>query len=94
MTGIIWQNLIKSLQERETINNVQVGERAGCNANTLKFSRKALINFDNDVASYYDQIIPNLANLIGQKKGLHCNITFVHMNMLAEAKFKLKTALG
>eukprot|EP00957_Ditylum_brightwellii_P141376 10772147-Ditylum_brightwellii.AAC.1 len=57
-------------------------------------SRKLLINFDNDVASCYNQIIPNLANLIGRKQGLHCNITFVHVNMLAEAKFKLKTALG
>eukprot|EP00957_Ditylum_brightwellii_P124685 9503769-Ditylum_brightwellii.AAC.1 len=57
-------------------------------------SRKALINFDNKAASCYDRIILNLANLIGQKKGLHCSITFVHVTTLADAKFKLKTALG
>eukprot|EP00957_Ditylum_brightwellii_P151986 11573629-Ditylum_brightwellii.AAC.1 len=32
-------------------------------------SRKALINFDNNAASCYTWIIPNLANLIGRKKG-------------------------
>eukprot|EP00957_Ditylum_brightwellii_P058051 4402510-Ditylum_brightwellii.AAC.1 len=57
-------------------------------------SQKPLVNFNNDAASYYDRIIPNLANLIGRKKGLHCNITLVHAATLEEAKFKLKTALG
>eukprot|EP00957_Ditylum_brightwellii_P117231 8940753-Ditylum_brightwellii.AAC.1 len=105
MTGIICQNLIKSSEERKTINNCQVGGRASCNVNTLtlmeelknsisRCSRKVLINFDNNATSCYGWIIPNLVNLIGQKKGLHCNITFVRMNILAEAKFKLKTALG
>eukprot|EP00957_Ditylum_brightwellii_P190505 14501114-Ditylum_brightwellii.AAC.1 len=56
-------------------------------------SRKPLVNFDNDAAACYDKIIPNNANLIGTKKGLHRNITFVHAKALAEAKFKLKTAL-
>eukprot|EP00957_Ditylum_brightwellii_P074725 5679665-Ditylum_brightwellii.AAC.1 len=89
MTGIIWRNLIKSSEEGQTLNNGQVGGRAGCEANTLtlmeeletdisRCSQKALINFDNDAASCYDQIIPNLTNLIGRKKGLHHNITFVH----------------
>eukprot|EP00957_Ditylum_brightwellii_P022957 1732835-Ditylum_brightwellii.AAC.1 len=105
MVGIIWQNLIRLSEERKTINNRQVGGRAGCNANTLTFteelkndtsccSRRVLINFDNDVASCYKRIIPNLANLIGHKKGLHNNVTFVHANTLAEANFKLKTALS
>eukprot|EP00957_Ditylum_brightwellii_P148350 11294294-Ditylum_brightwellii.AAC.1 len=57
-------------------------------------SCKSLINFDNDAAAYYDKIVPNIANLIGWKKGLHRNLTFVHALTLAEAKFKLKTALG
>eukprot|EP00957_Ditylum_brightwellii_P064600 4902639-Ditylum_brightwellii.AAC.1 len=61
---------------------------------TSRCSRKALINFDNSAASCYNRIIPNLANLIGHKKGLHCNVTFVHANTLAEAKFKLKIALS
>eukprot|EP00957_Ditylum_brightwellii_P174172 13260245-Ditylum_brightwellii.AAC.1 len=105
MVGIIWRSLIQSSEERNAINTRQVGGRAGCDANTLEFmeelkndisqcSRKALINFNNDAASCYDRIIPNLANLIGQKKGLHCNVTFVHVTTLAEAKLKLKTALS
>eukprot|EP00957_Ditylum_brightwellii_P135520 10333261-Ditylum_brightwellii.AAC.1 len=77
--GIIWQNLIKYAKEQGTLNSSQVGGRAGCNANTLtlmeelktdisRCSRKSLIKFDNDVASCYDWVIPNLANLIGRKK--------------------------
>eukprot|EP00957_Ditylum_brightwellii_P168053 12793520-Ditylum_brightwellii.AAC.1 len=41
-----------------------------------------------------NMIIPNLANLAGQNKGLHRNITFVHASTLEEVRFKLKTALG
>eukprot|EP00957_Ditylum_brightwellii_P135099 10300535-Ditylum_brightwellii.AAC.1 len=105
MTGIIWHNLIKSSKEQQTLNNGQVGGRAGCNANMLTLmeelktdiiwcSRRALINFDNNATLYYDQIIPNLANLIGRKKGLHHNNAFVHVKTLSEAKYKLKTVLG
>eukprot|EP00957_Ditylum_brightwellii_P187092 14248946-Ditylum_brightwellii.AAC.1 len=57
-------------------------------------SQKLLVNFDNNAASCYDRIIPNIANLIGHKKGLHKSITFVHASTLAEAKFKLKTAFS
>eukprot|EP00957_Ditylum_brightwellii_P057691 4374455-Ditylum_brightwellii.AAC.1 len=57
-------------------------------------SQNPLVNFDNDAAACYDRIIPNAANLIGRKKGLHRNITFGHATTLAEAKFKLKEALG
>eukprot|EP00957_Ditylum_brightwellii_P056318 4269614-Ditylum_brightwellii.AAC.1 len=57
-------------------------------------SQKPLMNVDNDAAACYDRIILNVANLIGRKKGLHRNITFLHATTLAEAKFKLKTALG
>eukprot|EP00957_Ditylum_brightwellii_P154583 11765255-Ditylum_brightwellii.AAC.1 len=90
MAGIIWRNLICSSEERNTSNNRHVGGRAGCDAITME----ALINVDNDAASCYDRIIPNLSNLLGQKKGLHCNVTFMHATTLAEAKFKLKTAIG
>eukprot|EP00957_Ditylum_brightwellii_P014629 1102570-Ditylum_brightwellii.AAC.1 len=94
--GIIWQNTIKSAKEQGTLNNGQVEGQAGCNANTLtlmeelktdisRCSQKSLINFDNDVASCYNQIIPNLANLIGRKKGLHHNITFMYAKTLSEA---------
>eukprot|EP00957_Ditylum_brightwellii_P195325 14881251-Ditylum_brightwellii.AAC.1 len=59
-----------------------------------KCSREPLVNFDNDAAACYDRIISNLVSLIGQKKGLHKHVTFVHAKTLEEAKFKLKTALG
>eukprot|EP00957_Ditylum_brightwellii_P037060 2806133-Ditylum_brightwellii.AAC.1 len=82
-----------------------MGGRARQDATTLTFmeimkndvghcSQKSLVNFDNDAAACYDRIISNIANLIGRKKGLHRNITFVHTTTLEEAKFKLKTTLG
>eukprot|EP00957_Ditylum_brightwellii_P097172 7400510-Ditylum_brightwellii.AAC.1 len=105
MTGIILRVLIKLIESQKTINKGQIGGRARHNANKLTFleeikndttrcSRKPLINFDNDAASCYGRIIPNLANLIGKKKSLHRNITFIHAKTLEEAKFKFKTALG
>eukprot|EP00957_Ditylum_brightwellii_P052837 4005558-Ditylum_brightwellii.AAC.1 len=57
-------------------------------------SRKLLINFNNDAEACYDRIIPNIANLIGGKKGLTQNLMFVHDQTLEEVTFKLKTALG
>eukprot|EP00957_Ditylum_brightwellii_P047082 3575415-Ditylum_brightwellii.AAC.1 len=62
MTGVIWQNLIKSAKEQGTLNNGQVGGQAGRDANTLtlmeelktdisRCSQKLLMNFDNDAAS-------------------------------------------
>eukprot|EP00957_Ditylum_brightwellii_P109727 8370105-Ditylum_brightwellii.AAC.1 len=59
-----------------------------------KCGRKPLANFDNEAAACYDRIIPILASLVGQKKGLHKNVTFVHAKTLGEAKLKLKMALG
>eukprot|EP00957_Ditylum_brightwellii_P166330 12662431-Ditylum_brightwellii.AAC.1 len=81
----MWQNLVRSSEDRNTIHQGQIGGRAGHDANTFTFmeemkneisycSRKPLVNFDND--------------------GLHRNITCVHASTLVEAKFKLKTALG
>ena len=80
---------MRSSESWNTIHKGQVGRRAGHDANTLTFmeemkneishcSQKPLVNFDNDAAACYDRIIPNVANLIGRKKGLHRNITFVH----------------
>eukprot|EP00957_Ditylum_brightwellii_P077715 5905547-Ditylum_brightwellii.AAC.1 len=57
-------------------------------------SQKPPVNFDNNAALCYDRIISNVANLVGQKKGLHKNITFICTSTLEEAKFKLKTALA
>eukprot|EP00957_Ditylum_brightwellii_P179182 13650968-Ditylum_brightwellii.AAC.1 len=92
----MWWNLVQSLEDRNTFHQGQVGGRAGHDANTLTFmeemkneisycSGKPLVNFDNNAASCYDCIIPNLANLVGHKKGLHRNITFVHASTLEEA---------
>eukprot|EP00957_Ditylum_brightwellii_P174396 13278616-Ditylum_brightwellii.AAC.1 len=39
-------------------------------------------------------ILPNATSLVGRKKGLHKNVTFVHVHTLKEAKYKLQTALG
>eukprot|EP00957_Ditylum_brightwellii_P191766 14598695-Ditylum_brightwellii.AAC.1 len=36
-------------------------------------SRKDIINFGNDTTSCYDWIIPSLASVFAQKKGLHKN---------------------
>eukprot|EP00957_Ditylum_brightwellii_P078602 5975998-Ditylum_brightwellii.AAC.1 len=101
----MWQNLFRSSETRNTIHKGQVGGRAGYDANTLTFMeemkkeishciQKPQVNFDNDAAACYDRIIPNVANLIRRKKGLHRYITFVHATTLVEAEFKLKTALG
>eukprot|EP00957_Ditylum_brightwellii_P020860 1573464-Ditylum_brightwellii.AAC.1 len=65
MTGTIWQNLLKSSEERQTLNNSHVGGHTKCDANMLTLmeelktdisqcSRKALINVDKKAASYYD----------------------------------------
>eukprot|EP00957_Ditylum_brightwellii_P189905 14457143-Ditylum_brightwellii.AAC.1 len=57
-------------------------------------SRKSLINFDNDAASCYGQILPSVSSLVAWKFGLHKNVTFVHTTTLEQAKYHLKTALG
>eukprot|EP00957_Ditylum_brightwellii_P144557 11011632-Ditylum_brightwellii.AAC.1 len=101
----MWRNLVKSSEEKFTINEGQLGGQVRHDVNTLTlieelkngvchYSCKPFINFNNDAAACYDRIVPNIANLIGWKKGLHRNLTFVHTLTLAEAKFKLKTALG
>jgi hypothetical protein len=105
LVGIMWRTLIKALEVRGTLNPGQVGGCADHDANTLifmeemkneicHFSRKLLIIVDNDAAACYDRIIPNIANLVGRKKGLTQNLMSIYAQTLAEAKLKLKTALG
>eukprot|EP00957_Ditylum_brightwellii_P045728 3469395-Ditylum_brightwellii.AAC.1 len=53
-------------------------------------SRKALIYFDNDATSRYDQILPNVSSLIARKKGMSQDVIFVHANTLEEANIDLK----
>eukprot|EP00957_Ditylum_brightwellii_P047855 3635242-Ditylum_brightwellii.AAC.1 len=73
MTVIIWRGLIKSSKKQKTINKGQLGGGAGHDTITLTFleeikkdiirySRKPLVNFDNDAALCCNRIIPNLAN--------------------------------
>eukprot|EP00957_Ditylum_brightwellii_P191287 14564740-Ditylum_brightwellii.AAC.1 len=52
-----------------------------------------LLNYSLKFQYSYGRIVPSIANLIGRKKGLHRSLTFLHALTLAEAKFKLKTAL-
>eukprot|EP00957_Ditylum_brightwellii_P026902 2033610-Ditylum_brightwellii.AAC.1 len=37
MLGIVWRNLARSSEKQNTINNGQVGGRAGKDANTITF---------------------------------------------------------
>mmetsp|Transcript_30358 Transcript_30358/g.72755 ORF Transcript_30358/g.72755 Transcript_30358/m.72755 type:complete len:2117 (+) Transcript_30358:2729-9079(+) len=100
-----WKRMMYDAERRGLIHNGQYGGRKGRDPQTLvlyeelkneicHFSRKNMVNFDNDAASCYDRILPSLASLIGRSKGLHKSVIFVHATTLKEAKFKLKTALG
>eukprot|EP00957_Ditylum_brightwellii_P206248 15347536-Ditylum_brightwellii.AAC.1 len=66
-------------KDNNKIHNIRVSRKAQ-NASQQTNSRKALVNFNNDVASCYNWIIPSLANHIRRTKGLHRNIMFVHAN--------------
>eukprot|EP00957_Ditylum_brightwellii_P202934 15332488-Ditylum_brightwellii.AAC.1 len=103
--GLMWRDLLSSSEKCSTINRGLHNGRHGHNAQMLflteelKYdkcycSRKLLINFDNNAASCYDQILPNVSSLVAREKGLHKNVTFVHAQTLKEAKYRLKTALG
>eukprot|EP00957_Ditylum_brightwellii_P066663 5059095-Ditylum_brightwellii.AAC.1 len=103
--GLIWKDLISSSEKRGTLNRGLHGDRRGHDTQTLSLikelkydtcycSRKSLINFDNDTASCYHWILPNISSLVARKKGLYINVTFVHAQRLEQAKYRLKTALG
>eukprot|EP00957_Ditylum_brightwellii_P174930 13319954-Ditylum_brightwellii.AAC.1 len=86
-----WQNIFNIASCGKTFSP--------CPRDELKYdmcycSRKSCINFDNDAASCYNQILPNVSSLVARKKVLHKNVTFVHAQTLKEAKYRLKTALG
>jgi hypothetical protein len=103
--AILWKEMLLVSERRGTINDGQFGGRKGREASNLALaeelkvdiclaSRKSLVNFDNDAASCYDRILAPIASLLGRKKGLHRLVTLVHATTLAEARYKLKTALG
>jgi len=100
-----WRSLLSHAETHNLLHLGQYGSRSSRDALIPAFleelknevcytTRKSLINFDNDVASCYDRIIPALASLIGRKYGLHRNVVFVHASTLAETKYKLKTSMG
>eukprot|EP00957_Ditylum_brightwellii_P092225 7020948-Ditylum_brightwellii.AAC.1 len=103
--GLMWKDLLSFSEKSGTLNRGLHGSRCSHNVQTLSpieelkydicyYSRKSLINFDNDAASCYDRMLPNISSLVVRKKGLHKNVTFVHAQMLEQAKYRLKTALG
>eukprot|EP00957_Ditylum_brightwellii_P112297 8561874-Ditylum_brightwellii.AAC.1 len=102
---LMWNDLLSSSKEHSTLNRGLHSDRRSHNTQTLSLieelkydicycSRKLLINFDNNAASCYDQILPNVSSLVTRKKGLNKNVTFVYAQTLKEAKYRLKTALG
>eukprot|EP00957_Ditylum_brightwellii_P193253 14714677-Ditylum_brightwellii.AAC.2 len=96
--GLIWKELVEEAEERGTVNRGLHGGCQGHDAKTSSFieelkydisysSHKLLINFDNDAASYYDRIFPNISSQVARKKGMHNNVMFVHATTLEKAKY-------
>eukprot|EP00957_Ditylum_brightwellii_P060027 4557336-Ditylum_brightwellii.AAC.1 len=67
-----------------TIDRGPHGGRQGHDAQTLSLieelkydilysSCKSLVNLENNVASCYDHILPNVSSVVARKKGLHKN---------------------
>eukprot|EP00957_Ditylum_brightwellii_P103682 7899411-Ditylum_brightwellii.AAC.1 len=92
-------------RKRGTLNEGLYGGRKGHDATTILLleelkndicytTRKYLIMFDYDAASWYARIIPNLSSILTRKKGMNKYITFVHGKTLQEARYTLKTAMG
>ena len=97
--------MVEESKKWSTINRGLHGGHQGHDAKTLSLIEelkyvisyslhKSLISFDNDAASCYDRIFPNIFSLVGRKKGMHKNVMFVHATTLEKAKYRLKTALG
>eukprot|EP00957_Ditylum_brightwellii_P059281 4500686-Ditylum_brightwellii.AAC.1 len=102
--GLMWKNLLSSSEKRGTLNRGLHRGRHGHNVQTLSLieelkynichcSRKSLINFNNDEASCCDRILPSIPSLVARKKGLHKNVIFVYVQILEQAKYRLRTAL-
>jgi hypothetical protein len=85
LLGFKWRQLLHHGEKNKSIHPGQHEGRPGHKATTLVLMeelknnisyarRKSLINFDNDAASCYDQIIPALASILGRSQGLHRNV--------------------
>ena len=54
-------------------------------------TRTAYVNFDNDAASCYDQILMSVASILGIRKyGVHNKIVYVRTATLEKAEYQLK----
>eukprot|EP00957_Ditylum_brightwellii_P118218 9016828-Ditylum_brightwellii.AAC.1 len=102
---LIWKEIVEETKKSGTISRGLHGGRQGHDAKTLSLieeliynisysSCKSLINFDNDAASCYNRILPNISSFVARQKGMHKNIIFIHATTLEKAKYRLKTALG
>eukprot|EP00957_Ditylum_brightwellii_P072664 5521862-Ditylum_brightwellii.AAC.1 len=87
--GLVWRDLLSSSEKCSTINRGLYGGR--CARDTQKISlieelkydmcycsRKLLINFDNNAASCYDQILPNASSLVARKMA-YTRMSHLHM---------------
>jgi hypothetical protein len=57
-----------------------------------KLTRYTVANFDNDATACYDRILYAVASLAGRKHGIHIFFSFIHVQTLEEAEFKLKSS--
>lgn len=105
LLAVHWKRMMWQAETRGSINDGQYGGRKDRNPQSLvlfeelkneicRFSRKSLVNFDNDAKSCYDRILPSVASLLGRVQGIHKHVVFVHAKTLEEARYKLRTALG
>jgi hypothetical protein len=94
--GLIWKEMVEESKKQGTINRGLHSGRQGHDAKTLLLieelkydisysSCKSLINFDNDAASCYGRILPNISSLVARKKRMHKNVTSVHATTLEKA---------
>lgn len=105
MWGVFWQRAIKRAVNERTFHQGQYSGLPGrdctsvCFMEELRFefcehTRFPMVNFDNDAASCYNQILVNLASLCQRVQEISRDVIFVHASTLQEAKFTLKTAHG
>eukprot|EP00957_Ditylum_brightwellii_P064556 4898655-Ditylum_brightwellii.AAC.2 len=79
--SLMWKDLLSSSEKRGTLNRDLHRGRCGHDAQTVSL----IEDF---------KILPNIFSLVARKKGFHKNVIFVHAQMLEQAKYRLKTALG
>ena len=57
-------------------------------------TRKSLVQWNFDAASFYDRIIPNLAMLASWRFGVHKQVNLTNAKTLEEAKYHIRTKMG